>query len=42
MAFIMTYGQVMVQFLKVPVNGNPTNFENQIIPSVNYLFSKLV
>ena len=30
----------MVQFLKVPVNGNKKNFENDIIPSMNYLFSK--
>ena len=30
----------MVQFLKVPVNGNEKNFENEIIPAMNYLFSK--
>ena len=30
----------MVQFLKVPVNGNEMNFENQIILAMNYLFSK--
>ena len=31
----------MVHFLKVPVNGNWKIVENQIIPSMNYLFSKL-
>ena len=31
----------MVQFLKVPVNGNENNFENYIMPAMNYLFSKL-
>ena len=25
----------MVQFLKVPVNGNQMNSENQIIPSIH-------
>ena len=30
----------MVQFLKVPVNDNLKNFENKIIPAMNYLFSK--
>ena len=30
----------MVQFLKVPVSGNKMNFKNEIIPSMNYLFSK--
>ena len=30
----------MVQFSKVPVNGNLMNFKNEIIPSMNYLFSK--
>ena len=27
------------RFLKVPVNGNEKNFENLIIPPMNYLFS---
>ena len=30
----------MVHFLKVPVNGNEKNFENEIILSTNYSFSK--
>ena len=30
----------MVQILKVPVSGNQKNFENQIIPAMNYSFSK--
>ena len=28
----------MVQFLKVPVNGNQMNFENQMIPAMNYMY----
>ena len=28
-----------MQFLKVPVNGNEKNFESEIIPAINYLFS---
>ena len=30
----------MVQFLKVPVNGNEKNFENKKVPAMNYLFSE--
>ena len=28
----------MLQFLKVPVNDNWKNVENEIIPSMNYLY----
>ena len=30
----------MVQFLNVPVSGNEINFENWIIPAMNFLLSK--
>ena len=32
----------MVQFLKVPVNGNLNNFENKIIHGRNYLIFKIL
>ena len=32
----------MVQFLKVPVSGTSKNFENQIIPAMNYFNFKIL